>query len=118
MASWKYDKRPLNDAPFVYFCTELISNETDENNNNNNNKNKNRNNNKDDNNKENYENNYNDNNDNNNNNNNNKMMEIYQYTEKVLKALKFEWGPAHIGKNKKYKIKISNNPFCNFIFFV
>ena len=93
VASWKYDKRPINGAPFVYFCTELISREDEENtcsyndNNNNNINNKNNNNN-----------NNNNNNKNNNNNNNNKMQSIYSYTKNVLDALTVKWGPAHIGK--------------------
>ena len=94
VASWKYDKRPINGAPFVYFCTELISREDEENtcsyhNNNNNNDNNNNDNINDKNN----------NNDNENDNNNkNKMQSIYSYTKNVLDALTVKWGPAHIGK--------------------
>ena len=98
MASWKYDKRPLNDAPFVYFCTELVSieeeedginvsdavkygnNKNSDNNNNDNDKNKNKNN-------ENFE---------------GKMQSIYSYAKKVLDALDIKWGPAHLGNYANY----------------
>jgi hypothetical protein len=68
VASWKYDKRPVNDAPFVYYCTELISNEEEENEIK---KHK---------------------------NNENKMQSIYKYSENVLDALNVKWGPTHLGK--------------------
>ena len=65
VASWKYDKRPINGAPFVYFCTELISREEEENSC--------------------YDNNNNDSN------NGNKMQSIYSYTKNVLNALDVKW---------------------------
>ena len=67
MASWKYDKRSLNDAPFVYYCTELISKENEENK------------------------------VNEHSNNRNKMKSVYEYSKNVLEALDIKWGPTHLG---------------------
>lgn len=67
VASWKYDKRILNDAPFVYFCTELVSDEERENNINRNSKNA------------------------------DKMQSVYAYAKRVLDALDVKWGPTHLG---------------------
>ena len=67
VASWKYDKRILNDAPFVYFCTELVSDEERENNINRNSENA------------------------------DKMQSIYAYAKRVLDALDVKWGPTHLG---------------------
>ena len=71
VASWKYDKRKLNDAPFVYYCTELISKENEENE------------------------------INKHINNDNKMKSVYEYAVKVLNALEIKWGPTHLGKQKQ-----------------
>lgn len=97
VASWKYDKRPINDAPFVYFCTELVCDEESENSNYSNYLNKKIN--------DNMNENIKDNNVNNNDNDNigdvddnsiNRMESIYAYASEVLDALDVKWGPAHI----------------------
>ena len=72
MASWKYDKRKLNDAPFVYYCTELISRENEEN----------------------EMNKHVD--------NSNKMQSVYEYAKNVLEALEIKWGPTHLGEWKDH----------------
>ena len=72
MASWKYDKRQLNNAPFVYYCTELISKENEENE------------------------------VNKHINNGNKMKSVYEYAKNVLEALEIKWGPTHLGKQKHF----------------
>jgi len=83
VASWKYDKRSINDAPFVYYCTELVCDEESENSN--------------------YSNNLmnkmnrNANNDTSNDEKNvHRMQSIYAYACQVLDALEVKWGPAHI----------------------